>query len=109
MGIGWTGYWLSTHSKTDHLDREGEFSGAKLVRTFKKFLKKYKNKIPEIPRKPPDDIAIDYTHYIYDKESNYTIIFFIKDGSPDVFLVLTAYPDTPQRVGKMTKWEVWWI
>ena len=35
-----------------------------------------------------------------------TIIFFIKDGSPDVFLVLTAYPNTPRRVGNMTKWEV---
>jgi len=98
---------FTTHSKKDHLDREGDFSGAKLIRTFKKFLKKYKNKISEIPRKPSDDIAnIDYTHYIYDKESNYTIIFFIKDGSPDVFIVMTAYLNTPRRVGNMTKWEV---
>ena len=99
---------FSTHSKTDHLDREGTFNSAKLIGTFRKFLKKYKNKIPEIPRTPEDDIAQDADrHYIYDKEFNYSILFVIKAGSPkDVFLVMTAYPNLPQIAGNMTKWEV---
>jgi hypothetical protein len=99
---------FSTHSKKDHLDREEVFNGAKLIRTFKKFLKKYKNKIPEIPRTPEDDIAQGADkHYIYDKESNYSILFVLKEGSPkDVFLVMTAYPNLPQIAGNMTKWEV---
>jgi hypothetical protein len=99
---------FSTHSKTDHLDREGTFNSAKLIGTFKKFHKKYKNKIPEIPRIPEDDLANDEDrHYIYDKKSNYTILFFIKAGSPkDIFVVMTAYPSRPKIVGSMTKWEV---
>jgi len=99
---------FSTHSKTDHLDREGTFNSAKLIGTFRKFLKKYKNKIPEIPRTPEDDIAQDADrHYIYDKEFNYSILFVIKAGSPkDVFLVMTAYPNRPKIAGSMTKWEV---
>ena len=99
---------FSTHSKTDHLDREGTFNSAKLIGTFNKFEKKYKKKIPEIPRTPEDDIAQDENrHYIYDKEFNYSILFVIKEGSPkDVFLVMTAYPNRPKIAGSMTKWEV---
>jgi len=99
---------FSTHSKTDHLDREGTFNSAKLIGTFNKFEKKYKKKIPEIPRTPEDDIAQDEDrHYIYDKEFNYSILFVIKAGSPkDVFLVMTAYPNRPKIAGNMTKWEV---
>ena len=99
---------FSTHSKTDHLDREGTFNSAKLIGTFKKFHKKYKNKISEIPRIPEDDLANDEDrHYIYDKEFNYSILFFIKAGTPkDTFIVMTAYPNRPKIVGSMTKWEV---
>ena len=99
---------FTTHSKTDHLDREGTFNSAKLIGTFKKFHKKYKNKIPEIPRIPEDDLANDEDrHYIYDKKSNYSILFFIKAGTPkDTFIVMTAYPNRPKIVGSMTKWEV---
>ena len=99
---------FSNHVSKDHPEREEAFSGAKLIRTFKKFLKKYKKKIPTIPRIPEGELSQDIDrHYIYDKESNYSIVFIIDAKKlEDEFLVLTAYPDSPQKVGMMTKWEV---
>ena len=98
---------FTNHVKNDHPEREEQFSGAKLIRTFKKFLKKYKNKFSDITRTTPD--AFDHDddrHYIYDKESNYSILFVLKGGTPEIFKILTAYPDPPRKVGNMTKWEV---
>ena len=98
---------FTRHSRVDHGEREDVFSGAKLIRTFKKFLKKYKSKISDMVRTSPDAFdQDDDRHYIYDKESNYSLIFVLKGGLPEVFKILTAYPDRPRKVGNMIKWEV---
>ena len=99
---------FSTHAKKHHTEREIAFNAAKLIGTLKRFLKRYKSALPTIARSTPsgDFSYDDNRHYIYDKRANYSLIFAIKEGIPEIFLILTAYPDRPRNAGKLTAWEV---
>ena len=79
-----------------------------MIGTLKRFLKRYKSVLPTIARASPS-LGFSYDdnrHYIYDRRANYSLIFAIKEGIPEIFLILTAYPDRPRNAGKLTAWEV---
>ena len=98
---------FSTHAKIHHTERETAFNAPKLIGTLKRFLKRYKSQLPTMARSIPTDFSYDDNrHYIYDKKANYSLLFAIKEGIPEVFKILTAYPDRPRKVGNLTAWEV---
>ena len=100
---------VKTHARDDHKERESTFNVPKLIRTFRNLLKKYKNKLSDIPRYSPknDDYIDDNRIALYDKESDYTLLSNInKDANPEIFSILTAYPGRPHKIGDAKLLEI---